>query len=152
MKKLAIDTVTAIARVLSDWDGSPEHAAEKLGAAVKVLSEYRPERPQDGVEAISRERTRQKEVEGWTPEHDDAHDGGELIKVAACYLDAALTAEIRSDAAQYHTWPPRRSINFWPSEWAEKWWKPSNDPIRNLEKSGALIAAEIDRLKRRAGK
>lgn len=30
----------------------------------------------------------------------------------------------------------------------EKWWKPSDDPIRNLVKVSALIAAEIDRLKR----
>jgi hypothetical protein len=26
------------------------------------------------------------------------------------------------------------------------WWKPST-PVRNLEKAGALIAAEIDRLR-----
>lgn len=36
---------------------------------------------------------------------------------------------------------------FWPYTWAEKWWKPSpGDRIRELEKAGALIAAEIDRL------
>jgi hypothetical protein len=29
-----------------------------------------------------------------------------------------------------------------------RWWKPSTDPIRNLERAGALIAAEIDRLER----
>jgi len=34
----------------------------------------------------------------------------------------------------------------WPWEWDQ--WKPSLDPIRNLEKAGALIAAEIDRLRR----
>lgn len=34
--------------------------------------------------------------------------------------------------------------NGWP--WDAKWWKPSDDPIKNLVKSGALIAAEIDRL------
>ena len=35
----------------------------------------------------------------------------------------------------------------WP--WALGWWKPGTDPIRNLEKAGALIAAEIDRLLRK---
>jgi hypothetical protein len=104
----------------------------------------------DGVLSIALERLRQQEVEGWTPEHDDEHDDGELIHAAACYLDAAKTAEARSDAAQYHTWPPHHGIAFW--RWAEEWWKPSNDPIRNLEKAGALIAAEIDRLNRRKGK
>jgi hypothetical protein len=37
---------------------------------------------------------------------------------------------------------------FWP--WDQDWWKPSPDPIRNLVKAGALIAAEIDRLQRLA--
>lgn len=31
------------------------------------------------------------------------------------------------------------------------WWKPSRDPIRDLEKAGALIAAEIDRHLRARG-
>lgn len=34
----------------------------------------------------------------------------------------------------------------WPFN--RKEWKPSSDPIRNLVKAGALIAAEIDRLHR----
>jgi hypothetical protein len=41
--------------------------------------------------------------------------------------------------------PPRFD---WP--WDASWWKPSNDPVRNLVKAGALIAAEIDRLQRAA--
>lgn len=104
----------------------------------------------DGVARIRAERERQKSVEGWTPEHDDEHYNGELIAVAACYLDAALTAEIRPDATTFLENPPRKSINFWPSTWDDAWWKPSNDPTRNLEKAGALIAAEIDRLVRAA--
>lgn len=36
----------------------------------------------------------------------------------------------------------------WPSSWHPEWWKPSNDPVRNLVKAGALIAAEIDRIQR----
>jgi hypothetical protein len=38
----------------------------------------------------------------------------------------------------------------WPPSWSYNWWKPSDDPIRNLVKAGALIAAEIDRLQRRS--
>lgn len=38
----------------------------------------------------------------------------------------------------------------WP--WDASWWKPSADPIRNLVKAGALIAAEIDRLQRLTSK
>lgn len=41
---------------------------------------------------------------------------------------------------------------LWPGAWNKKWWKPATDSsfdlrIRELEKAGALIAAEIDRLK-----
>lgn len=30
-------------------------------------------------------------------------------------------------------------------------WEPTGDPVRDLVKAGAMIAAEIDRLQRRAG-
>jgi hypothetical protein len=40
--------------------------------------------------------------------------------------------------------PP--SETKWP--WHPDWWKPSRDPVQNLVKAGALIAAEIDRLQR----
>ena len=79
-----------------------------------------------GIELIAKERQRQIEAEGWTPEHDDQHVHGELADAAACYVDGNPVG-----------WP-----------WDEKWWKPSSDPIRNLAKAGALIAAEIDRLQR----
>ncbi len=36
----------------------------------------------------------------------------------------------------------------WPEDWEAEAWKPSADPVRNLVKAGALIAAEIDRLQR----
>lgn len=38
-----------------------------------------------GAELIAAERQRQVEAEGWTPEHDDGHDGEELALAAACY-------------------------------------------------------------------
>lgn len=80
-----------------------------------------------GIERIAAERARQIEVEGWSAAHDNA-SGGNLREAAVCYVFG------RSD--------------WWP--WAMEWWKPSTDPIRNLEKAGALIAAEIDRLERAA--
>ena len=36
-------------------------------------------------------------------------------------------------------------------EWDYEWAKQGGDRIRNLEKAGALIAAEIDRLQRKGG-
>lgn len=94
----------------------------------------------DGAELITAERRRQVDAEGWTPEHDDEHDEFEMMRAACCYAAEAGF--------------PRRPLGVihpnWP--WATKWWKPSEDPIRNLVKAGALIAAEIDRLQRKAGK
>ena len=89
-----------------------------------------------GVERIAAERQRHFEVEGWTPEHDDAHVNGEMALAASVY-------------AQFAAWPKGwrkfSRPSGWP--WERKWWKPK-DPIRDLEKAGALIAAEIDRLLR----
>lgn len=87
----------------------------------------------NGAAMIFEERTRQLFEEGWSAEHDDEHSHGELVLAAITYASSTLAL-----------WP----VNFedvWP--WDHKWWKPS-DHIRNLEKAGALIAAEIDRLKR----
>lgn len=92
----------------------------------------------EGTVRISAERHRQLDKEGWLPEHDAHHIMGELSAAAMCYAMLAVDEEIRSvngsDFIQ----------EWWP--WDSEWWKPSADPIRNLEKAGALIAAEIDRL------
>lgn len=89
-----------------------------------------------GVELIAEERHRQIEVEGWTPEHDNMHHNDQLALVACCY---AIPERIRV----YFNW-----VALWPLEWSIKtWFKPSpSDRIRELQKAGALIAAEIDRL------
>lgn len=97
-----------------------------------------------GAQLIAIERERQVFVEGWTPEHDDLNDMGELSKAGWCYARHA-SSQLRGIAhPQYLTKVP---ID-WPRTWHNSWWKPSDDPIRNLVKAGALIAAEIDRLKR----
>lgn len=38
------------------------------------------------------ERQRQKDVEGWTEEHDDQHKNHDLAHAAACYAYPELTA------------------------------------------------------------
>lgn len=81
----------------------------------------------DGAGMIASERARQIAAEGWTPLHDDSHTDGELVRAAVCYLAASYNGDMPN-------WP-----------WDYAWWKPSDDPVRNLTKAGALIAAEIDR-------
>jgi hypothetical protein len=96
-----------------------------------------------GVALIASERLRQISEEGWMPAHDDTHSKFQLTLAAICY--AEQVADPDEWAAEHGTKP--QPVWFWP--WAKKWWKPSDDPIRNLVKAGALIAAEIDRLQRK---
>jgi hypothetical protein len=110
-----------------------------------------------GIELIAEERQRQIMVERWTAEHDDTHTGGELSQAAAVYADAASAMARGATPEELHKPETDLDPGFscytgfdacisWP--WDEEWLKLSPDPIRNLVKAGALIAAEIDRLQR----
>ena len=105
----------------------------------------------EGVERIAKERLRQINGEGYSPEHDDANDGGEMALAAACYASPERLYVQREFAAGVSFVDP------FPVRWPDK--RPYNgnvlkDPtdaqwLRLLEKAGALIAAEIDRLLRK---
>lgn len=97
-----------------------------------------------GAELIAAERARQVEVEGWTPEHDDEHNQAELVGAGTSYALYARWLLLGKPDFRLTISP----MVFWPSWWDQNWWKPSDDPVRNLVKAGALIAAEIDRLQR----
>ena len=90
--------------------------------------------------AVRAERRRQTEVEGWTPEHDDAHEDGAMLRAAVLYYQHAarpdMPLQFRPDGAPMG-WP-----------WEAQWWKPKN-PQRDLERAGALALAERDRLRRK---
>lgn len=85
-----------------------------------------------GAERILEERHRQIRIEGFKPEDDQVYENGELAKAALAYLSKALDYD--------------PGVRQWPRTWRLSFWKPSVDKVRNLEKAGALIAAEIDRL------
>ncbi|MCK9599658.1 MAG: hypothetical protein M0R06_11500 [Sphaerochaeta sp.] len=91
----------------------------------------------DGIALIAQERNRQIKAEGWTEEHDKQHSRGELSMAATCYTLVAVDQIKKYPSAEVMP-------SFWP--WHHLWWKPTKDPIRNLVKAGALIAAEIDRI------
>ncbi|MEI7297334.1 hypothetical protein WCQ02_34855 [Paraburkholderia tropica] len=78
-------------------------------------------------------------VEGWTPEHDDEHDNGEMADAAAAY---ALHAS---------GWTESMPREVWPADWSQTWWKPTM-PRRDLVKATSLLIAEIERLDRAARK
>lgn len=83
---------------------------------------------------IAAERLRQISEEGWTPEHDDAHDDGSLLLAGIVYLHHGtdLATANREDGV------PRG----WP--WDTVWWKPRSR-AKNLIRAGALCIAEQDR-------
>lgn len=112
-----------------------EHAADALRAT--------PSASTDGVARIAAERRRQIEREGWTAAHDNGHIGGELAMCAAIY--AMHPDDRRFEEDRENDEPPRMVPIGWPFDCCD--FKPG-DRIRELEKAGALIAAEIDRLLR----
>jgi hypothetical protein len=81
------------------------------------------------IEDIVAERNRQKNVLGWTEEHDDECKNDQLSDAAACYAAG-------SKFGKPLIWP-----------WEIKWWKPKSKR-ENLIKAGALIVAEIERIDR----
>lgn len=99
-----------------------------------------------GSELIAAERKRQIELEGWTAEHDDQHDRGQLAAAGAVYALTVDGPEKRRVAIFLDFWPWWKGID----PCLPAWWKPTpGDSIRQLVKAGALIAAEIDRLQRK---
>lgn len=95
-----------------------------------------------GAQLIARERARQVDAEGYDQAHDDAHTGGVLADAAIAY---AFNASTRMPATPTVT--PWERDTWWPFDPAG--FKPADgNPIRDLVRAGALIAAEIDRLLR----
>lgn len=114
-----------------------------------------------GAQMIAAERKRQIEKEGYTSEHDRHHVEGELTYGAICYAnpnrnyikkrDQSTLAKVPTvtlnngpeGPGEYHMMP----ASFWP--WRPEDWKPCpGNRMRELQKAGAMIAAEIDRLRR----
>lgn len=90
----------------------------------------------DGVRMIADERWRQ----GYSREHDDQHADAELTAAAVVYANAAINqiqSVVPSEAMLLDGWP-----------WERESYHPSDNTIYNLQRAGALIAAEIDRLLR----
>lgn len=110
---------------------------------------------------IKAERQRQIEAEGWTPEHDDEHDAGEMARAAAVYAYTSTLSEAQAAQWQERLMQPPPAVTvkgetliapgilraLWP--WAPQWFKPK-DRRHDLVRAAALIVAEIERLDRRA--
>lgn len=151
---MAVDLIMlyAVRRLSVDAEFS-----EAIAEVINQLEETSPAPPLDGMIRILLERMRQINVKGWTAEHDDEHVNGEMARAAACYAIAASYDDHFRDGRKpndklLHEWSAGQHTKLralWPWDW--KWWKPKT-PIRDLEKAGALIAAEIERRLRRGEK
>jgi len=114
--------------------GMAWRAALAAGSAAPASQDAQDAALTQAARDVLAERQRQISAEGWTPEHDDVHGNSQLAIAAACYAGNAAGKWGIASAA----WP-----------WDGSWWKPST-PRRDLEKAGALILAEIERLDRAA--
>ena len=86
---------------------------------------------------------RQIDEEGWSADHDNNHQPGELARAAAAY--AIHMAKFHDAEALGAKYTMKARPDVWP--WDRRWWKPKN-PRRDLVRAAALIVAEIERLDR----
>jgi hypothetical protein len=114
----------------------------------------------DAARDVLTERRRQVDGEGFTIEHDDEHDAGDLASAASAYaLNAAcqlnpfmkaplcetsLADELCADTGN------RKVPTMWPLNWGAEWWKPKR-PREDLVRAAALILGEIEHIDRDPG-
>lgn len=93
------------------------------------------------TDLIAAERERQVSEEGYNAEHDRGHER-QLLAAAGVYETAAAVYLYEGKAVALS--PQWARGCGWP--WAGRYWKPTGDPVRDLVKAGALIAAALDSL------
>ena len=90
----------------------------------------------DGAKLIAAERRRQIRIEGFNATHDEDHGDFTLSIAAACYAVHGSSVRVLNRSGN-DAWP-------WEDEWDKR---EKHSRLRRLVIAGALIAAEIDRLK-----
>lgn len=117
---------TSIERIKTINATLPSFSLKTVEALVKMLESC------TGTKAIHdviAERQRLQTVKGFSTEQDDTYVGFQLSAAAICYIE------------------PMEAENYWPADWYDDSFKPT-DTRRNLIKAAALIIAEIERLDR----
>jgi hypothetical protein len=111
-----------------------------------------------GIDDIAAERKRQREIEGWSTEHDDRHRDKSMALAAALYatpvpLQAVYVWHGDDRVPHVRTFDPWPWKNVGANGTSDAWDKrKKHDYRRRLVIAGALLAAEIDRLDRAEGK
>jgi hypothetical protein len=127
------------ARHYSHLEQSCQRVIDESSAALAAVKGGLPKQTAAARDVLA-ERSRQINAEGWTPEHDDAHEDGDLEMAASCYAYNVADPDPEGEGRAPFGWP-----------WDISWWKPST-PRRDLVKACALILAAIERRDRAAVK
>ena len=99
---------------------------------IDVIGDFDVEEDGDAIDYIATERWEQVHKHGYTPENDAGYKNKELLFGALAYLNS----DIYNGNIGSEDWPFKKDT-----------FKPSGDPIVNLTKAAAMIAAEIDRIR-----
>ena len=137
MTQISDDEIMSVAvRYLGEHAAHASTGLNRFARALLAQQAQEPkaeDAPSDAARDVLAERQRQISTEGWTPEHDDEHNGHEMAHAAACYAYPELTALV--------------GVKTWP--WAAEWFKV-RDHRSNYVRAAALLLAEIERLDRAA--
>ena len=134
---------------LTDISVSGGQMVVPIEIALTAINMTRLEVPEMAQRVIS-ERKRQIEIEGYTPLQDDFWTSGQLAMAASCYATPYIYRYLSSYWDSLHH---IERCHLWPEDFFPEMYKPeknnsSEARIRVLEKSGALILAEMERLQR----
>ncbi|MEY7696514.1 hypothetical protein [Klebsiella quasipneumoniae] len=117
---------TSIERIKTINATLPSFTLKTVEALVKMLESCTVTK---AIHDVIAEHQRQQTVKGFSTEQDDTYVGFQLSAAAICYIE------------------PMEAENYWPGDWYDDSFKPT-DTRRNLIKAAALIIAEIERLDR----
>lgn len=116
-------------RSSAEWERKAISNFEECSRMSQRITELESRTGTKAINDVIAERQRQQTVKGFSTEQDDTYVGFQLSAAAICYVE------------------PMEAENYWPADWYDDSFKPT-DTRRNLIKAAALIIAEIERMDR----
>lgn len=101
------------------------------------------------INDVLAERERQKNIKGYSTDHDDAYEQNELVRAASGYVDHVVGRSWVFEDFGPEAYQDDDAPEFWP--WADGFWNPKS-PREDLVRATAILIAEIERLDRKEAK